>query len=475
MRFHIGFSKFLSIKTLSKIGIGILIAFGLNGCVAHARTWDSSSINDIKYCAYNTMDPNASCVASSNTIQVQTVNGISDTIVPSGIENSNNGRTVPSAHTVIWQRRSISSGQAGDPCYNPGTVAFNVTINPWDLNNVLAPNELNPNSYQGVTPIYTSILDSVKSMFSRKSYSTSNSYYQYLEFGTKNQTGVIIGQRTSPTSYANATECTFLSYGTNKSLNFRCSLNMNSPSGAIYLQINYGNSSYINNPSLYNNLRLYDSIKITTISDPCDTVPNNNQGVIDSIQSNSSTITQNFNDLIQNNNNNQAQTNDRLDEIIENQEETQSFLSNSSIPNYSFMSSFAVFNLPSNVESLVSLPIDLVQAIINNKDTCVNYRLDFSSITQRWGGTDYVLVIPCMGDKINNLLGNDLYNLVDILLCAMIFYAFVMWLYGIIDSMLQGKTLSRSIYFDTANNQTGGVSYVDSSTGEIIETGRKGK
>ena len=63
------------------------------------------------------------------------------------------------------------------------------------------------------------------------------------------------------------------------------------------------------------------------------------------------------------------------------------------------------FNYPSTIQGLFNLPIDLLRTIVNNADTCTPYQIDFSSITRRWGGFDYVLTLPCLRAKLQSLLG----------------------------------------------------------------------
>ena len=309
MRFYFGFSKRIMLKNLFKIALmligGFLAFFGINNIsvLALEDGFTNRNIGNIKYCSYDTSSPNATCTASSSTYQNSTINGIANTMIPVGIQTSQNGRMVPTSHTNYWIYGGVSATGSDNPCNNPNTISFNVTLNLEDPNNVLASNELNPNSYSGPTPVITASIRDAIFGFTRKSYSSSNSYYYYT--GTGNVYGVKAGFRTGSgtNDFRNETTCSFISYGSNKSLNFRCTINATLPSNSLYIRTSYTNSSY-NNPSLYPNLIIRDDIKVSEINDPCNNnYASDSQGIVDSINGQSGQIAQNTQDIIDSQNN----------------------------------------------------------------------------------------------------------------------------------------------------------------------------
>lgn len=310
MRFYFGLSKRITLKNLFKIALmligGLLAFFGINNMTVLALEdgFTNRNIANIKYCTgAGVSDPNTSCDASSSTYQNTNSNGVIDSMAPIGVENSDT-RRIPNAKTLFWIYSGVSQTGTNNPCNNPNTLSFNVTLSLNDLNNVLADNELNPNSYTGPpSPVITSIREAVLS-FTRKSYSNSSTYYQYT--GVNNSVGVFAGFRTGSGQgqIRNQTNCSFVSYGSKKSVNFRCSLNATLPSNSLYIGINYKNTSYLNNSSLYSNLRIYDAIKVQEINDPCNNnYASDSQGIVDSINGQSGQIAQNTQDIIDNQNN----------------------------------------------------------------------------------------------------------------------------------------------------------------------------
>ena len=306
MRFHVGFSKRIDFKWILLILGGLLAFFGINNITVLALEdgFTNRSIANIKYCTgAGVSDPNTSCDVSSSTYQNTNTNGVIDSMAPIGVENSDARRT-PSAKSLFWIYSGVSASGSDNPCNNPNTLSFNVTLSLNDINSVLADNELNPNSYTGPpSPVITSIREAVL-RFTRKSYSNSSTYYQYT--GTNNSVGVFTGFRTGTGEgqIRNQTNCSFLSYGSKKSLNFRCTVNATYPANSLYIGINYKNTSYVNNSSLYSNLRIYDAIKVSEINDPCNNnYASDSQGVIDSINGQSGQIAQNTQDLIDSQNN----------------------------------------------------------------------------------------------------------------------------------------------------------------------------
>ena len=79
-----------------------------------------------------------------------------------------------------------------------------------------------------------------------------------------------------------------------------------------------------------------------------------------------------------------------------------------------------IVNLPATFTDLLTMPLDIVRAIVNNSTsstTCSNYNIDLSSIVRKWGNPNstYVLSLPCMRSVLSNKLGT-IYTLIDSLL-----------------------------------------------------------
>ena len=414
MRFHIGFSKRVSLKWILLILGGLLAFFGINNITALALEdgFTNRNIANIKYCSgAGVSDPNTSCDASSSTYQNTNTNGVIDSMAPVGVENSDT-RRIPNAKTLFWIYSGVSQSGSNNPCNNPNTMSFNVTLSLNDINSVLSYNELNPNSYTGPpSPVITSMRDAVKSLFNKISFSSSSSYYQYT--GINNSVGVFAGFRTGTGQgqIRNQTDCSFISYGSNKSINFRCTLNATLPSNSLYIGINYKNTSYLNNSSLYSNLRIYDAIKVQEINDPCNNnYASDSQGIVDSINGQSGQITQNTQDLIDSQNNindnisdfknnnhqdmedlkdNTDAINDKLDDIKDSMTNQNGSTSSNTLSQWLNGHNSDVSN--GVFSTILQSPLRLYQAIENaDVDSCEGISLPIS-----FGGASKTAVIPC--------------------------------------------------------------------------------
>lgn len=454
MRFHIGFSKRLPAKTLIKFGLGIalLLLYFCSSLTAYALEdgFTNRNIGNIKYCSYNTASPNASCTASSSTYQNSTINGVSNAMVPTGIQTSQNGRMTPSAHTNYWIYSGVSASGSNNPCNNPNTLSFNISLLLEDPNNILASNELNPNTYTGPSsPLTASMIGALMSI--KKSYSSNAStYYNYTGIG--NSIGVSAGFRTGTgtNDYRNDTQCSFLSYSSNKGLNFRCTINATLPSNSLYIRAEYTNTSYVNSPSTYQGLIIRDDIKVTELNDPCNNnYASDSQGIVDSINNSSNQITQGVADIIENQNTNTDILHNDLEDIKDNQETTIDKLNtiNSTLQNNHnnlvdsnlnpnlgggsgaghYFGQFGSRVEDTPVSSLVLLPVNLLQHLVDTLDesTCSSYNLPFDIVPQNNGsGAGHTLEFPC--PNLEEKLGSNLYNTIDIFICIFMFYKIAM-------------------------------------------------
>lgn len=126
-------------------------------------------------------------------------------------------------------------------------------------------------------------------------------------------------------------------------------------------------------------------------------------------------------------------------------------------------------NMPSQFSDLLLLPFDVVKAIINNSTgTCQPYEIDFSSLFTKWapnhtGG--YILRLPCMRTTLSNLLGNW-YVVIDMLICFYLFYSISMYIINLLDSLTSFEDLFNYFYSPPSKHF-----HIDKKTGEVIIDG----
>ncbi len=101
---------------------------------------------------------------------------------------------------------------------------------------------------------------------------------------------------------------------------------------------------------------------------------------------------------------------------------------------------------PSNIQELLSLPLYVLDNIVERSYSCTPYELDLSSLTTLGRNyTETKITFPCMRNKLASLLGT-LYNLIDILMAAIVFYNIAMAIIQLIEAVTDGVDLW-SFYF----------------------------
>lgn len=402
MRFHIGFSKRVSLKWILLILGGLLAFFGIgNLTVLALDNFQGRNISNTKWCVFGETNPQASCLSQSSTVAYnQSTNGYENSIAPTGIQNENNGRLVPDSHSIFWIYSGVNSSNS--PCNNPNTVSFNVIVNPRDYNWTLANNELNPNSFGDWTPLSVSMREAIKS-FSRKSYTSNSHYYKYLV--NENNYGVSVGARynnNGTITYRNETQCSFFAYGPIRQLKFRCDINMTQPSNSLYINIQYTNDSFMQCPGCYNNLRLRDEIVVEEIYDPCN--PNNTgndqQSVVDSINNQSGVISSNTSDIIENNNSNteaivdaihdsSSQNHDDFNSVMNELQNDNTTSSSNTVSDW--LNNMGDDDSIGDITDILTAPIRLYEAIRDtDASTCTGLSLPIS-----FRGMNKTVTIPC--------------------------------------------------------------------------------
>ena len=77
----------------------------------------------------------------------------------------------------------------------------------------------------------------------------------------------------------------------------------------------------------------------------------------------------------------------------------------------------------SGLQGIITFPIDILNTIVANEESCTPYAINLSSITQRFGGFNYTLTLPCIRSKLQTLLGSW-YEVFDLLIAGILFYYF---------------------------------------------------
>lgn len=131
--------------------------------------------------------------------------------------------------------------------------------------------------------------------------------------------------------------------------------------------------------------------------------------------------------------------------------------------------------MPDSISDLASLPLVFLQKVFENGDNqCVNYELDFSSLAQWLNGSynssDYKFKLPCMRSVLSTYFGS-LYNLADVLLACLVFYSIAKHIFVFVDLLTEGEDLY-SYYFTGGDDDSniGGHkanAYVNHKTGEV--------
>ena len=121
-----------------------------------------------------------------------------------------------------------------------------------------------------------------------------------------------------------------------------------------------------------------------------------------------------------------------------------------------------------SISNILYFPIDLLNVIVNNQNTCTPYQIDLSSITRKWGNSNYVLTIPCIRSEMQRLLGNW-YEVFDLLIAGILFYYFCSNLILKINDVLSGVDTMPGFYTSSSNKRTTSYGHYDKKTGEVVD------
>lgn len=121
-----------------------------------------------------------------------------------------------------------------------------------------------------------------------------------------------------------------------------------------------------------------------------------------------------------------------------------------------------------SISNILYFPIDLLNVIVNNQNTCTPYQIDLSSITRKWGNSNYVLTIPCIRSEMQRLLGNW-YEVFDLLIAGILFYYFCSNLILKINDILSGVDTMPGFYTSSSSKRTTSYGHYDKKTGEVVD------
>lgn len=133
-------------------------------------------------------------------------------------------------------------------------------------------------------------------------------------------------------------------------------------------------------------------------------------------------------------------------------------------------------SMPSSISDLATLPLVFLEKVFQNGDNqCSNYELDFTSIANNWLGhgyntNSYKIKLPCMRNILSTYFGS-LYDIADILLSCLVFYSIAKHIFVFMDLITEGEDLY-SYYFTSGDDddKIGGHkanAYVNHKTGEV--------
>lgn len=462
--------NFVNLKFSICFGLMILTFFGFNKIVVHADSF--KVIQNWSFCPFN-----ANSFDSSNCIRYNEEDGyISDFASVNGFTNVTkvftanfpSGKNGTETHSEFYKYGGTSGCSTGD------TISFNLDVILNDVQDLLSNNALNYDFWGSATP-------TVRSSLTRSSTVVWNNYYSWLGDNTsniENKIGVSVAKNDHNYNYS---QCSFISYGTNKSVRFRC--NIASGSTGYQIRLNFYNYSgpFLNALSSSSLPTIVSGIKISMLHDPCLTYSNDQTGVIHAITDQTSDIMQGFQDIIDNNNTNTNSTNSVISDWGNNMASKQditnsklndlqnAILNNNTSSNNGFLSNFNNYSYGNDVQSIFQFPITLLNSIDFSNTTCQPMYFNISGFTRHFWNFDYTFTLPCI--NIKNIVGNDFYNLLDMFIAFGLFVGFVGHFYLRVHDAISGNNGLASDMAQLASRTDGDGDWVtkryNKRTGEI--------
>ena len=116
------------------------------------------------------------------------------------------------------------------------------------------------------------------------------------------------------------------------------------------------------------------------------------------------------------------------------------------IPNY------IKLEYPNTFTQFLEFPLYLASAVVNNHNVCHPIQIDFSSLTRRFGGSNYVLTIPCLSTRLQQVFGYEvltnisLYDLIDMFIAFYLLYKLAMRCIMLINMAMSGQDLTGYLF-----------------------------
>lgn len=134
----------------------------------------------------------------------------------------------------------------------------------------------------------------------------------------------------------------------------------------------------------------------------------------------------------------------------------------------------SIFNIPypNTFTQFLEFPLYLASAVVNNRGQCEPLQINFSSFTQRFGGFNYVLELPCLSSSIQTwfsakIVNNiTLYNLIDMFIAFYLLYLLATRVVVVIDMMMTGQDMTGYLFSGTSDD-----TWHDN---EVISVGKNG-
>lgn len=127
-------------------------------------------------------------------------------------------------------------------------------------------------------------------------------------------------------------------------------------------------------------------------------------------------------------------------------------------------------NYPTRFEDILLMPLSILNALTEvSEDSCTPYEINLSGISQSLGhGNSYTLTLPCMRSLLSQKLGT-LYTLIDVLLCAIVFYNVFMNAIQLIEAITSGEDLYTYFFQRTNQVNNTGYGHYNKQTGEVVD------
>jgi len=425
MRFHVGFSKRISLKWILTIIGGALAFFGI---FISARAESFTNLQNWSWCGFNASTYNASgcSTTTSSNIGTGTVNNISNVSKPLTAWYTSQGHTGKEKHTEFYKYGGTSDCSTGQSIQFYADVVLN------DVNDTLPNNTLDYTQWP-TSPVLRSGTRDL----------TYNNYYQWLANSSSDLTNRY-GVSVSKSDGTSSSNCSFVSFGSNKSIRYLCSVASGNTGYQIKLNMYNNNGANSTNSSL-SGTQVVSGVKVSVLNDPCLTQPNNNQGVIDSITGQTGAIVDGAQSIIDNQNSNSDRAHQDAEDIIDaihnNTDTIHDDLTNKNQSINDSTGALGQFINGGHGEhqgftDIIKAPIRLYTAIKNtDTSTCTGISLPI-----QFGGASQTAVLPC-GAIMWDLFNEDAVAIYHIVVYGCLVFGAVLFSIRLYNDVLDPRSM----------------------------------